>query len=234
MVRLPEMTYKDGSRRSFYAAQTELTWRMYLEAVKSGPCKPPYVDYPKKLHDLTKVQLADTHAVTGVPLSGIECYVGWLKMRTGKTYRLPTGEEWEYLARAGATTRYPWGDDLGYNNAIVDKHFDVQRYRSPDYSIWDPRSSLRSGSIYPVGQMRPNAWGLYDVIGNASEATTERGPALPGCLERAPKIGLSPGDCVTVVSRGGNINHKPEAGGFADRLNWIAVSPSWGIRLIRD
>ena len=63
--------------------------------------------------------------------------------------RLPTEAEWEYAARAGSKTKYPWGDEI-----------------DDDY-LWYAGNSPRE--IPHVGKKKPNAWGLYDMMGNAWE-----------------------------------------------------------------
>jgi formylglycine-generating enzyme required for sulfatase activity len=80
-------------------------------------------------------------------------YVGWLSQLTGKEYRLLTEAEWEYAARAGANTRYSWGDDPRMGNANCDGCG----------SRWDLRQTA------PVGSFKPNALGLYDMHGNVWE-----------------------------------------------------------------
>jgi len=80
-------------------------------------------------------------------------YVGWLSQLTGKEYRLPTEAEWEYAARAGANTRYSWGDDVGMGNANCDGCG----------SQWDIQQTG------PVGSFKPNRFGLYDMHGNVWE-----------------------------------------------------------------
>ncbi len=80
-------------------------------------------------------------------------YVGWLSQLTGKEYRLPTEAEWEYAARAGANTRFSWGDDLGVGNANCDGCG----------SQWDLQQTA------PVGSFEPNGLGLYDMHGNVWE-----------------------------------------------------------------
>ena len=70
---------------------------------------------------------------------------------TGKTYRLPTEAEWEYACRAGTTTRYYFGDN---DNQVG------------DYAWYSGNSQNKT---HPVGQKRPNAWGLYDMSGNVCE-----------------------------------------------------------------
>ncbi|MEK6797070.1 MAG: SUMF1/EgtB/PvdO family nonheme iron enzyme [Spirochaetota bacterium] len=64
-------------------------------------------------------------------------------------YRLPTGAEWEYAARAGAATRFPWGSSF-----------------DDDY-CWYYNNS--GGTTHPVGEKRTNAWGIHDMSGNVFE-----------------------------------------------------------------
>ena len=82
-------------------------------------------------------------------------YCEWLSAKTGKKYRLPTEAEWEYAARAGTKTAYSFGDD-------------ASRSASTPGTGPTPRSSRTSAA-----QKKPNAWGLYDMHGNAAEWTAD-------------------------------------------------------------
>ena len=55
----------------------------------------------------------DNRPVINVNWNDAKEYVGWLSQKTGKTYRLLSEAEWEYAARAGSTTAYWWGEDVG-------------------------------------------------------------------------------------------------------------------------
>jgi formylglycine-generating enzyme required for sulfatase activity len=77
-------------------------------------------------------------------------YVKWLSTMTGKQYWLLSEAEWEYAARAGTTTAFYWGDELGEKNA----------------NCYDCGSEWSRKWTSPVGSFKPNPFGLYDMAGN--------------------------------------------------------------------
>ena len=90
--------------------------------------------------------------VEQVSWEGIQSFIRKLNRKEGRNkYRLPTEAEWEYAARAGTTTAYSFGDDKGGLG---------------QHAWYDGNSG---NETHPVGQLRPNAWGLHDVHGNVWE-----------------------------------------------------------------
>ncbi|UJS23727.1 formylglycine-generating enzyme family protein [Thiothrix winogradskyi] len=129
----------------------------------------------------------DTRPVINVSWDDAQGYVNWLSKETGESCRLPTEAEWEYAARAGTTTDYFWGDDVGKNNANC----------ADCGSEWDRKQTA------PVGSFKPNQWGLQDMHGNVWEWTQD---CWHDNYTDAPKDSTaweSNGDCGRRVVRGG-------------------------------
>jgi formylglycine-generating enzyme required for sulfatase activity len=85
-------------------------------------------------------------------------YAEWLSAKTGEYYRLPTEAEWEYACRAGSATGVP-ATQLG------------------DYAWFltnSPTANFSRGTYHAVGTRKPNAWGLYDMLGNVMEWTLDQ------------------------------------------------------------
>ena len=121
-----------------------------------------------------------------------KAYVSWLSRKTGKRYRLLSESEWEYAARAGTTTRYSWGNDIGQNRANCEGCG----------SRWDNRQTA------PVGSFPANPFGLHDVHGNVWEWVED---CWNGNYRGAPTdaIAWMSGDCEKRVMRGGSWNFTP-------------------------
>ena len=106
----------------------------------------------------------------------------------GYEFRLPTEAEWEYASRAGSTGVYGFGDDV----AALDEF------------AWHGGNAR--GETHPVGQKKPNAWGLFDMHGNVWEWCQDFYGPYPGTPVSDP-TGASAG---THVLRGGAWNSAPD------------------------
>jgi sulfatase-modifying factor enzyme 1 len=105
--------------------------------------------------------ILNSHRMTGHPVvcltwSDAQDYVHWLSENTGKKYRLPSESEWEYAARAGSETAYPWGAGASHE------------YANYGADNWGGLASGRDKWVNtsPVDSFPPNAFGLHDMHGN--------------------------------------------------------------------
>lgn len=117
-------------------------------------------------------------------------YAEWLSEETGEKYRLLSEAEWEYVARAGSTTPYPWGEEFGANHA----------------NCWACGDEFEFTA--PVGQFAPNAWGFHDAVGNGWEWVED---CWNDNHEGNPADGSArlEGDCSYRVIRGGSWRDGP-------------------------
>lgn len=152
----------------------------------------------------------ERHPVVCVSWDDARAYVQWLSGKTGQRYRLPSEAEWEYAARGGTTTRRYWGDDLGDTGLCGHANGpDMALKRRFDVSFWG-YAPCDDGHVHtaPTGSFRANAFGLYDMLGNASEWTED---CWNASYAGAPEDGSAwtTGDCSSRVQRGGSWNINP-------------------------
>ena len=116
-----------------------------------------------------------------------QTYVAWLSEQSGRTYRLLSEAEWEYVARAGSSSQYSWGSSIGTDRANCDGCG----------SRWDDRQTA------PVGSFQANAFGLHDMHGNVIEWVED---CWNDSYVGAPTDGgaWETGNCSARVLRGGS------------------------------
>jgi formylglycine-generating enzyme required for sulfatase activity len=141
----------------------------------------------------------DDRPVENVSWDDAQTFVARLSQRTGRRYRLPSEAEWEYAARAGSTTAYPFGSDASRLGTFA----------------WFASNS--GSSTQPVGRLQPNAFGLYDTLGNVWEWTED---CWNGSYAGAMTDGRAwtAGDCGRRVLRGGSWVNYPGGVRAASRL----------------
>lgn len=197
-------------RRAFAMSKTPVTWNQWEACVRAGACdgvavetalatlpngepNPDYRDWGR-----------GTRPVVGVSWYDAQSFVGWLNAKSGDddAYRLPSEAEWEYAARAGTTTPFPWGTQIDHDHGNFGTHVQGQLGgQAEGRDVW-------VGETSPVGSFAPNAFGLYDMHGNVFEWTED-------CYEadraHAPSDGSASteGNCANRVFRSGTFLSNP-------------------------
>ena len=145
-------------------------------------------------------------------------FVAWMSQKTGKVYRLPSEAEWEYVARAGSTTDFWWGRDVGAGQANC--------------------RECNSGGVLDtmaVGSFKPNPFGLFDTAGNAAEWVED---CWNDAYRGAPQDGTpwTAGQCNLRVLRGGAYDSqaKSVASPARFRYDYDVRYPANGFRVVRE
>jgi len=154
-------------------------------------------------HDYRGMRAEDKLPVIHISWRDANAYIDWLRARTGKPYRLPSEAEFEYVLRAGTTTRYWWGDA---NPSQVIANVTGDKDRSPSRRSWSnafPNYNDGHWGPAPVRSYPANLFGIYDLDGNVSEWVED---CWHDSYLRAPpnnRAWTNPG-CTTHVVRGGS------------------------------
>jgi formylglycine-generating enzyme required for sulfatase activity/predicted Ser/Thr protein kinase len=142
-----------------------------------------------------------SHPATCVSWQDAVAYADWLSVRTGQRYRLPSASEWEYAAGAGGSDARPWGTqpELACKSANVADQTAAAQF--PGWKVLP----CRDGYVYtaPVGSFAPNAFGLYDTLGNVFQWVQD---CWHDDYDHAPQNGAAwtDGDCTRREVRGGS------------------------------
>ncbi|UGU16773.1 formylglycine-generating enzyme family protein [Sinomicrobium kalidii] len=264
MIPIPEGTYRMGSTEDnphhkkdeipqhkvkiapFWMGAHEVTWDIYEMFLNKGyeqsVSDTPLTDEVDAVSRPTTPYLDMTFGMgkENMPAIGMTQYNAiqfckWLYTKTGVFYRLPTEAEWEYACRAGSTSSYFFGNSPE---------------KLADYAWYANNSDDKT---HPIGQKKPNPWGLYDILGNVMEWTVDQ-YAPESYTKYAGKTVNNPVAEATElyprVIRGGSYKSSAEdlrsAKRFASTPDWKKIDPqmpksNWwfpeapflGIRVVR-
>ncbi len=177
--------------KPFAVSKDELTFADWDACVAGGGCNGYQ---PSDQSWLPRAQ----HPAINVDWDDAQAYVAWLSRVTGKTYRLLSEAESEYVTRAETTTAYPWGEDIKLDGQAM--------------ANCEGCDSQLAQQTAPVGSFPPNKFGLYDTAGNVEEWTEDcahinyNGAPTDGSAWLAE----NGGDCSQRMVRGGSWIDPPD------------------------
>ena len=213
--RSTEQPVHQVSVKGFLIGRFEVTQRQWKAVMDSTPS--------------TNQSCGEDCPVESVSWDDVQTYLKKLSQLSGKSYRLPSESEWEYAARAGTSSPYGWGDAKSHDKA--------------NYGSEECCGGFREGrdqweATAPVGRFEPNAFGLFDMLGNVAEWVEDVWHKnyflAPG--DGSAWISGTPPELLARVVRGGAWNHDSNSIRSASRAKAIVVEPSdsTGFRVARS
>lgn len=216
-----ELPARDVRIQSFRMGEAEVTFEQWDACVELGGCtyKPKDDGWGRGTRPVIRVSFEDI----------VNEFLPTLNKYSGRTFRLPTEAEWEYAARAGATTQFAWGDELEDDQANCAKCSSTDDFKRTT----------------EIKQFIPNGFGLYDIHGNVWEWTQDCWkPSYEGASSSGQAyLGAQDKDelwiyneCQKRVLRGGSWDFSRSFQTLG-RRNWNPVdtrSNSYGFRLVED
>lgn len=218
----------------FSISETEITIGQWLECVKRQGCKAESVRIDTN-------RLHPEQPIIRVTASEIDLYLTWLSSVTGQRYRLPSESEWAYAARAGTVTNRHWGDDITCRHANY----------AYETELGNPVKCPSFNGSAPVASYSPNAFGLFDMLGNVAElvadcyvlasegapeseqtATTQSALTVPVPFDGSAVIRTA---CQTRHIRGGGWNDWAQDIRVTKRdFVWAGEPGNFGFRVVRS
>ena len=208
----PEST-KSVKVKAMWVAKTETTWDAYdifvyrLDEPQGAPSGNDAVSHPSKPYgSVDRGYGHKGYPVINVSYYAAEQYCKWLTAKTGHTYRLPTEAEWQYASLAGSP--------------------------EPDEKSLDKYAWFWQEKTQPVAQKLPNAWGIYDMLGNVAEW------CAPICRDKPVVCGGSFEDFAKKV-KASTRKYQDDSWQANDPQNpkskwWLSDAQFVGFRIVRD
>jgi formylglycine-generating enzyme required for sulfatase activity len=193
----------------FAMSQTPITWDQWESCVRDNGCDGAAIDVALSMgidgepNPDYEDRGRGNRPVVGVSWFDAQRYVGWLNAKTGEddAYRLPSEAEWEYGARAGTSTAFPWGPEIDHDYGNFGTDGDGLGGKAEGRDAWLDETS-------PVASFPANDFGLFDMHGNIFEWTED-------CYEadraHTPADGSAnkEGNCANRIFRSGTFLSNP-------------------------
>jgi formylglycine-generating enzyme required for sulfatase activity len=160
---------------AFQMSPYHVTRGEYRRCIASKACPSDVLRRAESWNKTWGYALSDDMPVTHIRRQDAEAYARWISRRAGKKLRLPTAQEWEYAARAGRSGYFYWGNDPRRScdtaNLIDLTWLDFTKRVTGGLPVTLPVAPCHDGfsKLAPVGSLRANEFGLFDIPGNVSE-----------------------------------------------------------------